>query len=352
LGKSRDFEIYLRTGRRRAAPLVELKFNPWHDPDDGRFTFAGQGRFFAGGSQTGGPSSSERQAGGGFRGRGGSFGGGGAGASFGSIDRAAGESRAARPAAAKRTRSPTRFRRFDPRNPRNHSIHIVRRGESLTRIAATRKGLKVADLARLNGISPSRPLRIGQRLKLPNQSYLDARKEARDKFLALQFYRDTHSGRLPPDPANPPAIDVQIEAAGVRTVTANNYDFEIDVLNRPRRIRAELQLKQERRSKRAQRDAGKPNRLPKDDGGHFIAVRFNGPRAQFNHFAQNRSFNHGAYRVMENQWAKALRAGKTVSVEIIPHYKGVSRRPHRIDVVWYVGGERFSESFANEAKGN
>jgi hypothetical protein len=145
---------------------------------------------------------------------------------------------------------------------------------------------------------------------------------------------------------------VQIEAAGVRTVTANNYDFDIDVLNRPRRIRADLELKPERRSKRAQSAAGKPNRLPKDDGGHFIAARFNGPRAQFYHFAQNRGFNRGEYRVTEDQWAKALRAGKTVSVEIIPHYEGVSRRPHRIDVIWYVGGERFSESFANEAKGN
>lgn len=39
------FEYYLRTGRRLADPdPVETKFNPWHDPEDGRFTFAGQGR--------------------------------------------------------------------------------------------------------------------------------------------------------------------------------------------------------------------------------------------------------------------------------------------------------------------
>jgi len=45
------FEVYLRTGRRvgsRVEPL-QLKFNPWHDPEDGRFTFAGQGRRFPGG---------------------------------------------------------------------------------------------------------------------------------------------------------------------------------------------------------------------------------------------------------------------------------------------------------------
>jgi hypothetical protein len=43
------FEYFLRTGRRIADPL-ETKFNPWHDPDDGRFTFANQGRYFGRGA--------------------------------------------------------------------------------------------------------------------------------------------------------------------------------------------------------------------------------------------------------------------------------------------------------------
>jgi uncharacterized membrane protein YgcG len=62
-----EFIYYLRTGRRLpetalnavAAPL-EAKFNPWHDPTNGRFNFAGAGRYF-----------------GGWTGGGGSFGGGG-----------------------------------------------------------------------------------------------------------------------------------------------------------------------------------------------------------------------------------------------------------------------------------
>lgn len=41
------FETYLRTGRRVTDPgPIEVKFNPWHDPEDGRFTFAGQGKHF------------------------------------------------------------------------------------------------------------------------------------------------------------------------------------------------------------------------------------------------------------------------------------------------------------------
>lgn len=49
VGKPSNFELWLRTGHRScpdAANSVERKFNPWHDPDDGRFTFAGSGRHY------------------------------------------------------------------------------------------------------------------------------------------------------------------------------------------------------------------------------------------------------------------------------------------------------------------
>lgn len=48
----RAFSHWLRTGRLpqvRSDDGVELKFNPWHDPDDGRFTFAGSGNHFGAG---------------------------------------------------------------------------------------------------------------------------------------------------------------------------------------------------------------------------------------------------------------------------------------------------------------
>jgi hypothetical protein len=48
------FSLYLRTGHRLTAAEIEVKFNPWHDEENGRFTFAGQGRYF-GASGTGKP---------------------------------------------------------------------------------------------------------------------------------------------------------------------------------------------------------------------------------------------------------------------------------------------------------
>lgn len=46
--RQRAFALWLRTGRRVQEPVdsqIERKFNPWHDPRDGRFTFAGAGRY-------------------------------------------------------------------------------------------------------------------------------------------------------------------------------------------------------------------------------------------------------------------------------------------------------------------
>lgn len=48
------FSHFLRLGRRTPSDLavdVEVKYNPWHDSDDGRFTFKGQGRYFPAGSR-------------------------------------------------------------------------------------------------------------------------------------------------------------------------------------------------------------------------------------------------------------------------------------------------------------
>ena len=53
--KMSAFDIWLRRGRIVAEPEpIETKFNPWHDPKDGRFTFARQGKYFSGGGRAGG----------------------------------------------------------------------------------------------------------------------------------------------------------------------------------------------------------------------------------------------------------------------------------------------------------
>ncbi len=105
------------------------------------------------------------------------------------------------------------------------------------------------------------------------------------------------------------------------------------------------------RSRKAQEIAGKPDRLPKDHGGHVIARRFNGPKEWFNHFAQDGSFNQGAYAKLEKEWDKAMDAGHIVRVDIRASYVGPSRRPSQIVAYYWIGGEPHVRRFVNARQG-
>ena len=320
-----EFEHYLRTGRRFLHATIEAKFNPWHDADDGRFTFAEQGRYFDGSGAASeasrvnmSPRPTRRRSGGG------SFGGGGASGNIATSGR------------------------FDAAHPNNHDVYSIRPGDSLSSIATRRIGLRVGDLAALNALDPRAPLRIGQLIMLPKQSYLDAGRDARENFLNLSAYMDGHRGRLPPNPARAPA---RPGAPAIRTIYARGYRYDIDGLNRTRIASGTLRLADGGRSKPVQLAAGGPYRKPKDHGGHYIARRFDGPSEAFNHFAQNGNFNGGAYRKIENRWAAALKAGKEVRVQIEPRYRAESQRPSIIMVRYWIDGKRHSKRFSNKPGG-
>ena len=131
----------------------------------------------------------------------------------------------------------------------------------------------------------------------------------------------------------------------------NGYTFAIDAHARTRQATGEIRLHPQSRSRLAQANAGRPDRLASDDGGHFFTARFNGPSDWFNHFAQGANFNRGAYRALEGQWAKAVQSGKRVFVDIVPHYRGTSMRPYRLIVTSISGGKKRVEDFPNENQG-
>lgn len=103
------------------------------------------------------------------------------------------------------------------------------------------------------------------------------------------------------------------------------------------------------RSRSAQAAAGGADRLSIDDGGHYVAARFDGPRDDFNHFAQGANFNRGGYRVLESQWAKDVKQGNAVWVKIVPGYVGSSQRPNTIDVSFSVKGHANFRQFTNSS---
>ena len=106
------------------------------------------------------------------------------------------------------------------------------------------------------------------------------------------------------------------------------------------------------RSRTAQAQAGGADRLSSDEGGHYIARRFDGPTDAFNHFAQDGNFNKGAYAKLENGWAKMTSAGEKVHVSIIPSYGGSSKRPSSLEVMSLVGGVLTRKDFPDARSAN
>lgn len=252
--RRRAFTHWLRTGRLaqfHGADGVEVKFNPWHDPGNGQFTFSNSGRRWGGGVFTGGG--------------GGSFGGGGATNTYPWPD--------------------------EPKPPRRKTPPHARPQDQRSKLQAPRSG--------------------------------------------------------PANGAQPPST-----TSNLRRVERNGYEYQIDAQGRTRRVSGNLRLgEQPARSRAAQAQAGGMDRRASDDGGHYIAARFDGPTDAFNHFAQDANFNRGGYRALEDQWAREKRAGHRVVVKIAPVYHGASKRPAMIDVWFTVDGHEESAKFPNERKG-
>lgn len=341
-GRARNaaFAVYLRTGRRLVTPsegVTEIKFNPWHDPEDGRFTFAGRGRYYGAGtgSAPDGPGFARRP----------------------NAERARRLSNV--PASARPDRDP----RKALENPVNAPIYAIRPGDSLTRIAANRKGLSVSDLAWINGIPVDGVLKVGQKLKVPTQAWLDSNKARMQdrvrRLAALEFYLDTHGNKLPVprspddpsfrdiDSSKPPSIEEQLDA-NLDTRVLNGYSYAFDKLARVRNVRGDIPSDlREQRSRRSQANAGGKDRLPTDDGGHYVAPGLGGSPDPINHFPQDSGINRGQYRIIEKKWHKARDAGQKVSINITPRYRGTTLRPYALDVIWYIDGQRHEQHVGN-----
>lgn len=53
---------------------------------------------------------------------------------------------------------------------------------------------------------------------------------------------------------------------------------------------------------------------------------------------------------MEDSWARELRAGHKVFVDIEPVYKSASQRPYQLNVTWEVDGQRPAKDSAMKRK--
>lgn len=272
--RRRAFSIWLRTGRLpsiAAADGVEVKFNPWHDPADGRFTFAGSGR------------ASGQSGRGQFRGgSGGSFGGGGASSHEAWPRDARSDANRQRPRITPTPRAQMAGPTSRSSLPEPDAARPISRngwgGGGFTGGGGGRGG--GAGASGYWGLDrpaqrtvPKASTTVVENRQLPSQTTTPSQ----------------HSAASTP----------------LRREVRNGYDYQIDETGRTRRVSGALQIVDKQvRSKSAQAQAGGADRRPTDDGGHYIAARFDGPTDAFNHFAQDANFNRGEYRRLEDQWRR------------------------------------------------
>lgn len=288
--RRRAFALWLRTGRlpsARSADGIELKFNPWHDPGTGRFTFAGGGASRSGDG----------------------------------------------PVRSRRSTSPDVARRTSPGNPLRPASHRDPGPSSSS--GATGGKFVAGGGGRFRGAGASGTV------EAPASRYRSGNSRGFRTSVGP-------SGRIVAA-AKPPRPVASVPNEGFRTVVRNGYAYQIDSRERTRRVSGALVIANARiRSRTSQRQAGGADRRASDDGGHYVAVRFNGPSDAFNHFAQDSNFNRGVYRRLEDEWAREKRAGRMVTVKIVPQFDSISLRPSKMNVWWKVDGKYKSVAFPNE----
>ncbi|SFD77527.1 DNA/RNA non-specific endonuclease, partial [Pseudoalteromonas denitrificans] len=128
------------------------------------------------------------------------------------------------------------------------------------------------------------------------------------------------------------------------TYKVGKYTYKTDELGRVKSVGGELDLSKVDRNTYQQGKAGKTDGikdgLSDDEGGHLIASIFKGPGEQINYAAMDGNLNKGAWKRMENKWAKALKGDppKKVEVEINAIYDGDNKRPSAFEVFYEIDG--------------
>jgi LysM repeat protein len=127
------------------------------------------------------------------------------------------------------------FDRSDIRNPMNHSVHIVKPGETLGQLARAHPAMTAGYLARENGIANPDQLRAGQTILLPTAAFVD--RDIRSEFLLNSFANSEIGAAMPTearnfDPAtgiNPAVYGRFGSMEGLQAATRQEYQRLVDV---------------------------------------------------------------------------------------------------------------------------
>ena len=116
--------------------------------------------------------------------------------------------------------------------------------------------------------------------------------------------------------------------------------YHTDGQGRVNQVEGQLSLKTMPRNTSQQTGVGKAVNAAGDEGGHLIASALGGAGDRINMVPQVQRLNRSDWKKMENELARELKAGKSVSVKIdIDYPLGDSVRPNRFKVVATINGK-------------
>ena len=128
------------------------------------------------------------------------------------------------------------------------------------------------------------------------------------------------------------------------------YEYETDSQGRLASWHApELQLTE--RTGRLPYVHNTPGKQPGDHAGHLAGDRFGGSGQLDNLVSQYWLVNLSSYKKLENEWYKAIQAGKTVEVDVQVEYDGDDLRPSIFYIKYFIDGEEYSQRITNDIWG-
>ena len=116
------------------------------------------------------------------------------------------------------------------------------------------------------------------------------------------------------------------------------YLYKTDEAGRLSQFKTDnLQLTE--RDKRLRHNPNTPGKQEGDQAAHLAADRFGGSPELANLVSQSSHVNLSEYKKLENEWAKAIKEGKNVQVEVNVLYEGSNARPSSFDVAYWIDGK-------------
>ena len=91
-----------------------------------------------------------------------------------------------------------------------------------------------------------------------------------------------------------------------------------------------------------------PGKQPGDHAGHLAGDRFGGSGQLDNLVSQYWLVNLSSYKKLENEWYKAIQAGKTVEVDVEVVYAGDDLRPSMFIIESTIDGETEKKYITND----